>query len=497
MGIVYATQYQLTPASNESPMKIYERLINKILTWSDYAIHRQIDRRLPPGSPILRFDPVPAEGGRVDPFPGFSIEVAVAAATTGDRIWRMVYIIPDDKQDHLQWIATASVTLVGSEVEFDFSLDVKPTSFIVVPRGIHPGTPGLIREILGEFDCRAGGVPLRAEPIVLHEKDIPQFVHEILPAPNRLPIILISADFTRLPDRSEAQIALETVGLAHVFYLENTSSEDLMISELGGKREFACFGGGVRTYWPGFSEQATDVRDPMISSESISNLGAEVFARRLRQSLTRLSAANYENGATYKKVKREIESEHKKLLNQRISNLQTRSENFEEAQTKNRELADLLGQSEQNRQILEETIRAQEDRIKGLEAQIREQVYSGAGHEGEGTDGDRFDTDSPAWPLPWKVENPNHTLLITAPSFVDGLRLLEKDGNLKIDFDSKLRAVLFDPEGYGKWLRGARKGQKCAYVANNYRLVWTPVDGGVRLELFCSKEDRRYSPFGA
>lgn len=103
----------------------------------------------------------------------------------------------------------------------------------------------------------------------------------------------------------------------------------------------------------------------------------------------------------------------------------------------------------------------------------------------------------PDGPLPWRVDNPNGTPLSVADSFREGLRTIERDGSLRAAFLGKLSAILRAPDSYGKPLSGPRRGQRSARVARNYRVVWTPIGGGVRLELLCSKEDTDYSPFGA
>jgi hypothetical protein len=74
---------------------------------------------------------------------------------------------------------------------------------------------------------------------------------------------------------------------------------------------------------------------------------------------------------------------------------------------------------------------------------------------------------------------------------------LQKDGSLRSDFLVKLAAILGDPPGVGQAMHAPRVGQRSTHVGHNYRLVWTPTELGANLEMFCSKEDRRYSPFGA
>ena len=120
----------------------------------------------------------------------------------------------------------------------------------------------------------------------------------------------------------------------------------------------------------------------------------------------------------------------------------------------------------------------------------RNDLLNGAPRPTEGSSSD-------GWPLPWRIANPRGTRLLLSARGRDDMKILEKDGSLREEFLKKLRAVLEYPDSYGKPMSGVRKGQRSVRVADNYRLVWTVVGDAARLELFCRKEDRRYSPFGA
>jgi hypothetical protein len=49
----------------------------------------------------------------------------------------------------------------------------------------------------------------------------------------------------------------------------------------------------------------------------------------------------------------------------------------------------------------------------------------------------------------------------------------------------------------GETLGAALAGQLGPRLAHHYRLAWTPLTSGIRLEVLCSRENRRYSPFAA
>lgn len=373
MGLVYATQFRVFPRAEELPGALFDRLVNQVLSWADFALRFQIDLRLPISSPVPVFPRVPIRGGRANPLPGFSIETAEASAEGGERIWRVLYVIPDDRPN-LEWAATASATLDRGEVEFDFTLDVRPTNFLIAPRSVRPRIPTVVRDVIREFDCRAGGVTLSPEPMLILKDDVPSFVENVLKIVERLPVVLLSSGSPRRPALAEEQLASDLAGLAHVFGLESREAEDRLIAAIG--RSNACYAGGVRTYWPGFLGTDPDLRHPVSSPERVTSLGLREFSHQVQLSLMRLSSANYAVGGAYRKVKSAIENERAANLEARTRKLTERSRNLDDAYAKNKELADLLQVSEQTRRALEETVKLRDDRISDLENQLREEMYA-------------------------------------------------------------------------------------------------------------------------
>jgi hypothetical protein len=99
--------------------------------------------------------------------------------------------------------------------------------------------------------------------------------------------------------------------------------------------------------------------------------------------------------------------------------------------------------------------------------------------------------------LPWALLNPLGVNVTWTPAFAGHVRSIARDGGLGAEVHKKIEAALADPTGYGKEMGGARKGQRGAYVANNYRLVWSATEDEIRFILCVSKEDPEYSPHGA
>lgn len=98
--------------------------------------------------------------------------------------------------------------------------------------------------------------------------------------------------------------------------------------------------------------------------------------------------------------------------------------------------------------------------------------------------------------LPWPLENLKRHPVGIGERFTDELQRVARDGSLAADVRTKMEAVLEAPETYGKEMRGARKGQRACYVANNYRLVWSVSQRTARYVFVVSKEDPEYSPHG-
>lgn len=131
-----------------------------------------------------------------------------------------------------------------------------------------PAVPGVVRQIADEFPLRNGGLLLRAEEILVDDPSALDALVSRIEDPQRLlPIVVFSIPdgATEAPLKVKA-LATKLVGLAQLVTV--TSECAWRLTEALGKQR-SIFGGGFRTYQPGFSTAETPYRHPLVVSQHL------------------------------------------------------------------------------------------------------------------------------------------------------------------------------------------------------------------------------------
>ena len=126
-----------------------------------------------------------------------------------------------------------------------------------------PAVPGVVRQIADEFILRNGGVLLRAEEILVDDPAVLDGLISRIEDPQRLlPIVVFS-----IPDGSADALvdvkALSTKLVGLTQFATVTSECAWQLTEALGKQR-SIFGGGFKTYQPGFSTTETPYRHPLV-----------------------------------------------------------------------------------------------------------------------------------------------------------------------------------------------------------------------------------------
>jgi hypothetical protein len=214
---------------------------------------------------------------------------AVAAGDDGERIWAYRFL----KIDSLDSLVTWQVDIAVEEIEggdgseggedgegkrtrgcrFSLGLLLGDESGRLRPLRRHATRPRIVPSLLEDFDCPVG---LRATPRKIHadEGEIESFVDLLLDEERSHPSILVSperqsgvpiSDAQRLPD--------QLAGLAVVHVLHGPEAGKLLGERIGQRQ--VPVGGGVRLFWPGWTQQSPLREHPTFSAPRI------VEARRL------------------------------------------------------------------------------------------------------------------------------------------------------------------------------------------------------------------------
>jgi len=147
--------------------------------------------------------------------------------------------------------------------------------------------PGLVRDLLNNQPCTAGGLDLTARPALIYANDVEDLVAGILRNPLRaLPVVIVASSAGPPPSPDARKLADELAGLAHVVQLGGYLAW-LRFRESVGDRLFVPRG-GARIYWPGFGGEHDYLHHRFWTHRSIEELRLP-FHRTLFALLARIS----------------------------------------------------------------------------------------------------------------------------------------------------------------------------------------------------------------
>lgn len=334
-----------------------------------------------------------------------------------------------------------------------------------------------IASIVDRYEPRVGQTRASTKPLALAGHEARAWVERTLTAKDRdLPILLITPGPCSSPEIAEPT-ARELAGIALVYVAGDLDAPETLIQMLGKHR--AVYGGAVRVYRPGFSPYDDPLDHDLLVTRYLDTalkrdwtLAAEIGHRILPLAGKPIPIPR----AQPDPPKFELPK-----IERRVDRVEALEARIVELDATIRELIEENARLHEENRRLNAALRESKDQIRMLEGATNRVLP---------------DTTSVAG-LPWPLENPNGWNIELSDRFVDDIRKVARDRGLAEEVRNKMEAALLDPVEYGKPMRGARKGQNNARVANNYRLVWSVEGRTVRFVLIVSKEDPEYSPHGA
>lgn len=329
--------------------------------------------------------------------------------------------------------------------------------------------------LVHEHDLYDGPTRLRATPVTLRPMDVRPWMDNVLFSTDRqLPIVVLTPGPYTGSDVA-SQVAHDLAGIANVYVFSDAELARNWSYSI--TKERGVFGGAVRIYRADFTTEsdplAHDLLVPIYLERKFSagrGSLSEELARRLLP--MRSEPIDWPRPTPLLPPLPAIENlPRRKRPEERIRELEDHIDAIEQ---RNEEL-------EEEVRRLNAAVRAQAERLRKLQ-----DATASTAARLERIPG-----------IPWPLENPEGYDVELSERFADDLARVARDGSLAEEVRKKMENALRHPEQYGKEMRGARHGQRCCYVARNYRLVWS-VDGQtVRFVLIVSKEDPEYSPHGA
>lgn len=221
-------------------------------------------------------------------------EISVKKADVGgSSVYEYVLEEPTDVG---RFLTRVCVAFYCDRIQLFVELRAGSDGALVAPLWVDARCPQVLRHLLQARIWCAGSTPVVTRPIVFTNPDKVRRVVELLQHADRnLPVVAVSESFGRtLTPTLPSDIAHDLCGLALVLHLDEEASWGIT-TEMG--KEWACYNGAIRVYWPMRGTARGAFAHPLWTRERLlERAGNERFAAsRIRQQLRRrlLSLSTY------------------------------------------------------------------------------------------------------------------------------------------------------------------------------------------------------------
>lgn len=190
------------------------------------------------------------------PTQGHSLEVTSSKSSSDDSELREVrWRYPDQYDPSLLWASDLAVYADSQEVLFTLALRIASFDFDLRPAKFELGTPRIVRSLVARGGAMVGSTQLPQSFLRVEPSAMPEFVALLLDKGRRLPVVVLSPDpFTERLSTNPEALAKTLAGTAVVAVLTSKWAAFALTDELG--KQFSCFNGAIRIYWPRFNSQA-------------------------------------------------------------------------------------------------------------------------------------------------------------------------------------------------------------------------------------------------
>ena len=168
----------------------------------------------------------------------------------------------------------------------------------------------MIRRLCSDQVVRVGEMQVQAAPYPLTEKGVPDFLTLLRSSLRKLPIVFL-APYARgdLNQIDSSAMARRLAGVAIIVDVKDIGSTWDIGEALG--RSLSCFDGGVRIYWPGFTDGDDPRRHPLYLGATAEALGPSAIARALERAVFAVASFRFVPDARITEIVRKAEHEQR------------------------------------------------------------------------------------------------------------------------------------------------------------------------------------------
>lgn len=232
--------------------------------------------------------------GTYGPEDGSAGSFKIREAADGQRSWWMVEL-QEDTAEGRRFSTGLSITAAEDKVSVYVTLETGSTTTHVVPVSSDPRCPRVVRDLLQLPGRWCHGDSLLGQlKLVRGFEEGEGLVRDIDYTRRSVPIVAITryeGDLA-LPDL-DSKLAYDLAGLANVYVMDEDAAWAL--TDILG-RDWSCFHGAVRLYWPHFALNQDRFSHPLWTFERLRSRGENLretrdrFRRQLREIVFRASA---------------------------------------------------------------------------------------------------------------------------------------------------------------------------------------------------------------
>ncbi len=249
-----------------------------------------------------------------------SLEVSCSSsAASSEQLREVRWRYPDQYDPSLIWASDISVHEGGGEVSFTLALRLASFEFELLPARFELGTPRIVRTLVALGSARVGSQALLPQFWRVEALDVPKLKALLLDRQRRLPVVVMSPDaFTERLSADPAKLASTLAGTATVAVLASKWAAFALTDELG--RQFSCFNGAVRIYWPRFTLSADPLLHRLWLAEQITRLApGQNFALELLRVVAPAAAFRFVEPEKMRAYRRRAEQERLEALKSQLS----------------------------------------------------------------------------------------------------------------------------------------------------------------------------------
>jgi hypothetical protein len=240
MRTIYAIQLMPKVGQDLPASAVFGQLVDKVCSWVERKYERTWNTQLM----------VSRDGASVAPLADHEMKT-IRRGVEGGELFELEWHHPHDDDASVKWATTCLVARSGAELQFTLLIRITTDRLDLRPVRYDLGRPRIVSDVLESYPATVDRWPVPLDVNRLAAGEVQPYVDVVLMNRARsLPVVMVSPDlWGGRYSVDPAQLLQALKGYAHVAVLEDKWAAFKLTGALD--REFACYDGSVRIYWPG------------------------------------------------------------------------------------------------------------------------------------------------------------------------------------------------------------------------------------------------------